>query len=56
MVEPYNICHIIKGINGMGDLPEQHNLVIFIIRFKSHCLCNIRFIRVALVILAGELE
>ena len=33
--EPYNICHIIKGINGMGDLPEKHNLVIFIIRFKS---------------------
>ena len=33
----------------MGDLPEKHNLVIFIIRFKPHYLCNIRFIRVTLV-------
>ena len=32
----------------MGDLPEKHNLVIFIIRFKPHYLCNIRFIRAAL--------
>ena len=36
--------------------PEKHNLVIFIIRFKPHYLCNIRFIRAALVILAGKLE
>ena len=40
----------------MSDLPEKHDFVIFIIRFKSHYLCNIRFIRVTLVILAGELE
>ena len=45
-----------QGINSVGDLPEKHNLVIFIIRFKPHYFCNISFIRVALVILAGKLE
>ena len=40
----------------MGDLPEKHNLVIFIIRFKPHYFCNISFICAALVILAGKLE
>ena len=40
----------------MGDLPEKHNLVIFIIRFKPHYFCNVRFFGIALVILAGKLE
>ena len=34
----------------MGDLPEKHDLVIFIIRFKPQCLGNIRFFGIALVI------
>lgn len=55
-IKPYDICHVVKGINSVGDLPEKHNLVIFIIRFKPHYFCNISFIRVALVILAGKLE
>lgn len=49
-IEPYNICHVIECVDSMGDLPEKHDLVIFIIRFKPQCLGNIRFFGIALVI------
>ena len=23
-IKPYDICHVVKGINSVGDLPEKH--------------------------------
>ena len=40
----------------MCDLPEKHNLIIFIFRFKFHYFGNVRIFGTAFVIFAGELK
>ena len=55
-IEPHNVAHIIKHIYGVGDFPKEHNLVIFLIRFKPHCPGECGIFRIVLEILTSKLE
>ena len=55
LIEAEDIREIFDEIES-SPVIDVYKRQIFIIRFKPHYLCNIRFIRAALVILAGKLE